>query len=311
MKKEAAALPAGLAAWARAHIGEHMPWPLPVDLTGAQSWRISSPQGLIDIRVPRTDSDYRREVYAHRHAIRRLDPSRGPRLIATEPRLRALLTTQPRARPIDEAAALHILPRIHQDSGHLLRTLHDNADHLSDTQAQAQRHTAHFTHRILRILDPIATWLDPAEADYIRICTTTLLQHVDGLPIAFCHGTFGPGCWQWNAQRQTLSFTDFGRAQVLPAVIDFARTTTLWAEHPHLADAFFNGYGRTLSDDELSVLNDAAILAAVEDLHHATLLRNSDALSSAGASLRAAIRRRTSEPSGNAALPSAEEGRHP
>jgi hypothetical protein len=108
-----------------------------MDLSGAHSWRVSTPQGLVDIRVARTDVDFRREVIAYKRAIHRLGPSHGPRLIASEPRLRTLLTTHPRGRPVDDEASLHILPRIHQDAGRLLAVLHDSVDQIPDARAQA------------------------------------------------------------------------------------------------------------------------------------------------------------------------------
>lgn len=113
-------MPAQVAEWAKVRIDSLAPWPLPVDLSGAHSWRVSTPQWLIDVRVVRTDLDLRREVIAYRTAIHRLDPTHGPRLIAYEPRLRTLLITHPRGRPVDDAASLHVLPRIHQDAGRLL-----------------------------------------------------------------------------------------------------------------------------------------------------------------------------------------------
>lgn len=290
-------IPARVAEWSRAHIGALAPWSLPIDLSGARSWRVSTPQGLVDIRIARTDIDFRREVHAHRNAIRRLGPSHGPHLIAAEPRLRALLTTQPRARPVDDnGTALHVLPRIHQDAGHLLRVLHNCADGIGDAQAQAVHHTAQLAQRALHMLRGITTWLNPDETETVHGCATRLLQVAADLPFGFCHGTFGPPCWQWSIQAQTLSLTDFGRAQVLPAVADFARTANLWAERPHLRDAFFTGYGRPLTDHEQLVLDDVAVLAGMEDLHHAIALRDSDALSSAGAALRAAVRRRAATP---------------
>ncbi|MYU02103.1 MULTISPECIES: hypothetical protein [unclassified Streptomyces] len=285
-----------MAEWSRLHIGTLSPWPLPTDLSGARSWRVSTPQGLVDIRIGRTDVDFRREVHAHRVAVRHLGPSHGPRLIAAEPRLRTLLTTQPRGRPVDDTAALHILPRIHQDAGHLLRVLHDRADGIPDAQAQAVRHTTQLTQRVLRMLSGITTWINPEEVETVRRCAISLLQRAADLPFGFCHGTFGTPCWRWSVQGQTLSLASFGRAQVLPTVADFARTATLWAERPHLGDAFFTGYGRAITNDEQLVLDDAAVLAGVEDLHHAVWLRDSDALSSAGAALRTAIRRRTCDP---------------
>ncbi|MGW0731766.1 hypothetical protein [Streptomyces sp. NPDC002851] len=109
--------------------------------------------------------------------------------------------------------------------------------------------------------------------------------------MAFCHGTFGTAAWRWNLSSRTLSLSSLGRAQVLPAVCDFARNASLWAAHPHLADAFFTAYERPLNDAEQDVLDDAAVLASVEDLHHAITLHNSDDASSAAAVLRDALHR--------------------
>ncbi|MCX4666468.1 aminoglycoside phosphotransferase family protein [Streptomyces sp. NBC_01381] len=255
---------------------------------------MSVPQGLIDIRVVRNDLDFRREVQAYRAAIHRLGPAHGPRLIASEPRLRALLTTHPRGRPVDGEASLHVLPRVHEDAGRLLAVLHDSAEHVGDARAQAARHLTHYVKHVVRLVDRTTAWLSLEEAEAVRSSGDRLLTHVQDLPVAFCHGTFGPASWRWNIQGQTLSLTNLGQAQVLPAVVDFARCAHLWATQPHLADMFFAGYGRTLDHNELLVLDAAAVLTAAEDLHHAVVLRDGDALSGATAALRDAIRGRSS-----------------
>lgn len=289
-------IPAQVAAWSKAHIGALAPWPLPVDLSGARSWRVSTPQGLIDIRVVRTDLDLRREVIAFRTAIHRLDPGHGPRLIAYEPRLRTLLTTHPRGRPVDDASSLHVLPRIHQDAGRLLAVLHGSVDQVPDARAQAVRHLAQYVQHIIRLLDRTTTWLSLEESETVRRSADRLSERGEVLPVAFCHGAFSAAAWRWNLQAQTLSLTGFGRAQVLPSVMDFARNGLLWSQHPHLHGAFFTAYGRPLDDAEILVLADAALLAAVEDLHHALVLRDGDALSVAGMALREAVRHLPSTP---------------
>lgn len=298
-------IPAQVAAWSKAHIGALTPWPLPVDLSGARSWRVSTPQGLIDIRIVRTDLDLRREVIAFRTAIHRLDPTHGPRLIAYEPRLRTLLTTHPRGRPVDDASSLHVLPRIHQDAGRLLAVLHGSVDQVPDARAQAVRHLAQYVQRIIRLLDRTTTWLSLEESETVRRSADRLSERGEALPVAFCHGAFGTAAWRWNLQAQSLSLTGLGRAQVLPAVLDFARSSYLWSEHPHLDKAFFTSYGRALEDAELLVLAEVALLAAVEDLHHAVVLRDGDALSLATAALNDTIRRRLSA-TNRAAVPDRE-----
>lgn len=287
-------LPAQVAAWAKVRIRTFTPWPLSIDLSGARAWRVSTPQGLIDIRVHSTDMAFRREVLSYRTAIHRLGPAHGPRLIAHEPRLRSLLTAHPRGRPVDDTASLHVLPRIHQDAGRLLAVLHDSVEQVQDARAQAARHLTHYVKHIVRLLDRTTTWLSLEEAETVRSSADRLLNQCTNLPVAFCHGTFGPASWRWNIQGQTLSFASLGQAQVLPAVVDFARCTELWAAQPHLADVFFAGFGRALDPNELLVLDDVTVLTAVEDLHHAVVLRDGDALSLATAALRNAIDRRSS-----------------
>lgn len=289
-------IPAQVAEWAKVRIGELASWPLPIDLSGARAWRVSAPQGLIDIRVHSTDMAFRREVLSYRTAIHRLGPAHGPRMIAHEPRLRTLLTTHPRGRPVDDAASLHVLPRIHQDAGYLLAVLHGSVEHVNDARAQAARRLTHHVRRIVRLLDRTTAWLSLEEAEAVRSSAERLLNHDRDLPVAFCHGAFGPASWRWNIQGQTLSLTNLGQAQVLPAIVDFARCAHLWAVQPHLADMFFAGYGRTLDHDELRALDDAAVLTAAEDLHHAVVLRDGDALSSAAAVLRDSASRRSPAP---------------
>ncbi|MFD3667166.1 hypothetical protein [Streptomyces sp. NPDC058672] len=132
------------------------------------------------------------------------------------------------------------------------------------------------------------------EAESVRRSAARLQQRGYELPVAFCHGTFGTGSWRWNIQSQTLSLSNVERAEVLPAVCDFARSASLWDTHTHLAESFLTAYGRQLDDTEQLVLFDAALLAAVEDVHHALVLRDGDALSTARSALRETVRRRSS-----------------
>ncbi|MGW6021248.1 hypothetical protein [Streptomyces sp. NPDC055099] len=287
-------LPTQVSEWAKAHLGAITPWPLPAGLSGARAWRVSAPQGLIDIRITRNHLDFRSEVHAHRTAIHHLGPTQGPRLTAFEPRIRTLLVTHPRGRPVDNETALHLLPRIHQDAGHLLAVLHDSVEQVPDARAQSARHLAQYTQRILYLLDRIGAWLSVEEAESVRRSAARLQQGGNELPVAFCHGTFGTGSWRWNIQSQTLSLSNVERAQVLPAICDFARSASLWAAHKHLAESFLTAYGRQLDDTEQLLLSDAALLASVEDVHHALVLRDGDALSAAGAALRDTVRRRSS-----------------
>nr|WP_167381383.1 phosphotransferase [Streptomyces misionensis] len=248
---------------------------------------MSSPQGLIDLRITRTDDDFRREVYAHRHAIRHLSPSHGPRLLASEPRLRSLLTVQPRGWRVD-TANLRLLPRVHEDAGHLLRVLHDSATRAEKARSQATRTTVLYVQRIRALVRQVGAAVPRTQSDAVERSAAVVLEHVRDLPAAFCHGTFGPAAWEWQSQAQVLSLAGFGRSQIMAAVIDLARPALLWAEQPNLRDWFFKGYCRALSESELLILGHMSVLAAGEDLVHAIHLRDTESIAAAAASLRQA-----------------------
>ncbi|MDN0193856.1 hypothetical protein [Streptomyces sp. S.PNR 29] len=282
------AIPAKAADWARGHVGRHAAWALPADLSGTRAWRMSSPQGLIDIRVTRTDEDFGREVYAHRNAIRCLGPSHGPRLLASEPRLRSLLTLQPRGWRVD-TADLQFQPRVHEDAGRLLRILHDSVSQVPEANSRATRATVLYAQRIQTVADHLATVAPPEQAFAVHRSASLVLRYVRDLRPAFCHGTFGPASWTWQNQSQTLSFTEFGRSEVMAAVIDLARPARAWAEQPKLRDWFLKGYGRPLSWQESLVLRHWSVLAAGEDLHYAIHQRNKEGIPPAASALRRAI----------------------
>ncbi|MBP2055431.1 hypothetical protein J2Z21_008445 [Streptomyces griseochromogenes] len=249
---------------------------------------MSSPQGLIDLRITRSDDDFRREIYAHRNAIRHLSPNHGPRLLASEPRLRSLLTVQPRGWRVDNAN-LQLLLRVHEEAGRLLRVLHDSAGRNDESRTQAPRATALYVQRIRALVRQVGALMPMTQQDAVERSAAIVLEHIRDLPAAFCHGTFGPSTWEWQSQSQTLSLTGFGRSQIMAAVIDLARPALLWAKQPSLRDWFFKGFGRALSESELLVLKHMSVLATAEDLLHAIHLRDRESISAAAAALRGAI----------------------
>ncbi|GHE11344.1 hypothetical protein [Streptomyces alanosinicus] len=125
--------------------------------------------------------------------------------------------------------------------------------------------------------------------DAVERSAAIVLEHIRDLPAAFCHGTFGPSTWEWQSQSQALSFTGFGRSQIMAAVIDLARPTLLWAMQPNLRDWFFKGYCRALSESEVLILGHMSVLAAGEDLLDAIHLRDRESIAAAAASLRQAV----------------------
>ncbi|MEU0722812.1 hypothetical protein [Streptomyces sp. NPDC006140] len=286
-------IPAEIATWARGRVGNHLSWALPNDLSGARSWRMSSSEGIIELRVLRTHGDFQREVYAHRNAIPHLGAGRAPRLLGFEPRLRALLTLEPRGERVDDAPerGLHLMAPVHEQAGQLLRSLHDSAVRVGDRHAQAVRNTVLYIDYVDRLLDQIDSSILDGQRTVIRRRLDVVRERAPQLPSAFCHGSFGSSCWRWQRAQRTLVLTGFRRSQMMAASLDFARPSLLWADRPQLRAAFTRGYGRPFNQLEQRLLNDFAVVATVEDLRNAIRLQDSEAHAYVAVALRAAMNR--------------------
>ncbi|MCX4578880.1 aminoglycoside phosphotransferase family protein [Streptomyces sp. NBC_01571] len=276
---EVAPIPPELAAWAGNHVGRHQAWALPNDVSGARCWRMSSPEGIIELRIPRTHGDLQREVTAHRHAISRLDAGLAPRMVGFDPRLRALLTREPRGERVNDTPdrGLHLRESVHEQAGQLLRRLHESTLGAGDRQTQAAANTLRYVDHLDRVLERIDSPVLAGHRVLIRGRLAVLREALPQLPPAFCHGSFGSGAWRWQRPTRSVALTGFARAQLLATVVDFARPSLLWTDRPGLQDAFTGGYGRPLGELERRWLGDFALLAALEDLWHAIRLGDAEA----------------------------------
>ncbi|MFJ6898247.1 hypothetical protein [Streptomyces hokutonensis] len=274
-----------------------MAWALPNDVSGARSWRMSSPEGIIELRIPRTHVDLQREVTAHRHAISRLDVGLAPRLIGFEPRLRALLTREPRGERVDDNPdrGLHLGESVHEQAGQRLGRLHESRLGVGDRQAQAAANTLRYIDYIDRVLERIDSPVLAGHLAVIRRRLAVLRKVLPQLPVAFCHGSFGSGAWRWQRPTRSLALTGFTRSQLLATVVDFARPSLLWSDRPALQDAFARGYGRPLDELEQFRLGDFALLAALDDLWHAICLNDAEAHLHLADAVRAAVDRLPSQ----------------
>ena len=85
-----------------------------------------------------------------------------------------------------------------------------------------------------------------------------------GLPAVPAHGDAQPRNWVWDPTASQLALIDFERAESAPAVRDLVRLEYgPWDRRPDLREAFLDGYGRALGDDELEVLECLAALDAL------------------------------------------------
>lgn len=93
-------------------------------------------------------------------------------------------------------------------------------------------------------------YLGQDELSIVRAACALLPAFEGELPVP-CHGDYCPPNWVINPQGVWAGVIDFERASWDVRVADFTRYPSWdWIERPDLAEAFFEGYGRTFTPRE-------------------------------------------------------------
>lgn len=202
---------------------------------------------------------HEREVTAYRLWTPALDAGRAPRLLAADRGLRAVLIT---ALPGQIARGPHILEadeaEIHRQAGVLLRRLHNASTAMETTgtgrvAARAEEHIAR-----------AGALLSQENAELVRYHAARLPETARRLPVVPTHGDAQPKNFLWDPGSRRVALIDFERAEPGLAVRDLVRLEYgAWNGRPFLRDAFLDGYGRALTTDEESALQNLAALDAV------------------------------------------------
>jgi hypothetical protein len=115
--------------------------------SGSKVWRMASGTDEVYVKLSPTPQDYAREVHAYEHAAR-FAPHEVPRLLATDPGLRAIMTS-PLSGLVVRGLCLtaEVESRAHELAGRLLRRWHDLPEPASGRareviMASVAKHTA-------------------------------------------------------------------------------------------------------------------------------------------------------------------------
>jgi Ser/Thr protein kinase RdoA (MazF antagonist) len=258
--------------WVAARVGaaesvEDVSWPR----ASSRVWRVAAAGRTAYVKVSVGDRHYQREVYAYRHAAPALGYGSAPRLLATEPRLRAMLIT-----PLPGALVTHmsLTPArertLHRAAGGLLRRWHDLAPRSLDSRRQADEGVRRIVERSAVRLARAGDLVTRAQQDLVHRSQQELQALGPQLPAAFRHGDFRPRNWLWDGLGQQLGLLDFERAGMGVAVADFVWLAAgWWPDNSLLREAMFTGYGRELTEAEERALPALAALAVVDDLQWA------------------------------------------
>lgn len=255
---DAVLLPADLRRW----LAEHLPavatvtdasWPRPQ----SRVWRVENPTTTAYLKVSPSEQNYTRETAAYRKAADSLGRDRSPRLIATDPALRAILTMALAGAPVRE---LPLSPSekatVHRHAGQLLRRWHDHPAHVRP-RARDEVRTAMAAHvrEAVACLGALGGLLTDTERDLLGTAARDLPALAPRLPLTCTHGDFSPRNWIWDPQRKTLGLIDFEAAGHGLAVQDLVWLFgAVWPTRHDLRRSFLDGFGREPAADEHQVL---------------------------------------------------------
>lgn len=260
---------------------EDVSWPR----DNSQVWRVTSDAAEAYVKISPTRQDFAREVHAYYHAAIALGPDEAPRLLATEPDLRAILTT-PVAGVITKNLSLSIEQevRVHELAGRLLGQWQGQQPSRISESARdeaIQSVTDRANHAVAQ-LEQTGHLLTDAQRAIVEQACRELPHLATTLPLAFRHGDFQPRNWVWDTDRGTVALLDFEKASYGIAVEDFMWLfATTWPVHPHLKSACLAGFGRQLDDTEYRALTLFTALAAMSYVNAGITLRDQELVTKA------------------------------
>jgi Ser/Thr protein kinase RdoA (MazF antagonist) len=204
------------------------------------------------VKQVRNPDAFEREVRALREWAPQLGEGMAPRLLAAIPD-RSVLVME---RLPGEAGAASTAPEFRQ-AGRLVSRLHaaepTTAD--ADYPARAWHGVERWTHQVPGVVDA-------TELDFVR-GEVRLLESMPAVHNGPIHNDNQPRNWLTDSAG-TVRVIDFGRAKRDALLRDFERMQhEEWRGRADLREAFFEGYGRTLSDVEERTLSCIGAVAAL------------------------------------------------
>ncbi|WP_250639383.1 aminoglycoside phosphotransferase family protein [Frankia sp. AiPa1] len=273
-----APIPEDLHRWAEQHLpgttrATDTSWPR----STSQVWLVDGESTSVYVKISPSRRAFEREIHAHRHARAALPPTAAPRLIAYDTRTLALLTTAVpgavvRGLPLDP----DIETRVHHLGGTLLRGWHDHPE--AEPEGAREAVTASMTAQAAEAalcLKATEELLYPDERELVAEVAHDLVALAAGLPLVYLHGDAAPRNWLWDQVTTTLALIDFETAEHGLAVQDMIWLCgAMWPSQPHLREAYLDGYGRPLTEDEQRLL--VLLTARLAVSYLTTGLRNQD-----------------------------------
>ncbi|GAA1963193.1 aminoglycoside phosphotransferase family protein [Kitasatospora viridis] len=224
----------------------------------SQVWRVSAGDRAAYVKISPSTLHHQREIAGYRHAERALDPDGAPRLLAADPGLRAVMSSPQPGRVVrDLPLAPQDEQRVYELAGRALRRWHDASAPATDQDREAiAASMAQQADEAAGCLDSIGDQIDAAQRALVRCAAEELPQLARQLPVVYRHGDFATRNWLWDGPSGVLGLIDFETAAHGLAAEEYTWLYgAVWVLRPDLGRAFFDGYGRSLSDGEDRLLH--------------------------------------------------------
>lgn len=210
------------------------------------------------VKTVPTGRAFDNELNAYLHWVPRF-ADQAPGLHDAHPRLRTLVMQHLPGIP-----EWSFEPQHHRDAGRLLARIHGCAPPRSDGPTVAEATACLLDRAVTRLPSGVA--VSDRELCFVT-ASLEMLGTLAHLPRVPCHGDYSGH--NWLRGDGPLRVIDFSGAGWSPAALDFARLFVgPWWERPDLAEAFFDGYGRPLSDAELEAVRHQLPIFAFSVLAH-------------------------------------------
>ncbi|MEV6330441.1 phosphotransferase [Streptomyces sp. NPDC051909] len=224
-------------------------------------WRVrGAAGGTWFVKVHQNTRCHHREASALRDWVPLLGGA-GPRLVAADPELLAVVVSAVGGRSLHGAVlGASEEHAVFRAVGALAARIHasplpsaGSGVPTTDTYGRLERH-----------LDAARLRLRPGDEAYVRR-VAELVAGLGPLPQVVTHGDYQPRNLLL-ADDGTVRVIDFERSEPGPAVRDFVRILDALGGRPDLFEAFFDGYGRRLTELEVAWLGAEAALDAVSGI---------------------------------------------
>ncbi|WP_328957769.1 aminoglycoside phosphotransferase family protein [Kitasatospora purpeofusca] len=264
--------PSELRDWVAGHLpgldaSEDRSWPR----SSSRVWRVTAGSRTAYVKIGPSDLDYEREIAGYAYAAAHLTDREAPRLLAADPRLRAILSSVlpgrvVRALPLEPDVEL----RLFEDAGRLLRRWHDASGPGTDADRAAVRaELREQAQEAAECLESTAPYLAADRLALVEAASKELVGLADQLPLVYRHGDYETRNWLYDEETGRHGLIDFAMARRGVAAAEFVWLFgALWPLRPDLREAYFAGYGRPLTAEEDRLLHLLTVRLGVSYLHN-------------------------------------------